>query len=190
LHGQTDLVIDPCLQNLAISKEIKPPKPKASSEDIRQDSELESQILCETLATDSYQNLIFSLLLFFQKTGQPPRHITIISHAFKKDRFLNLHCKAARWPTEKVTFVGIDPVRDEHGWKEIKEGNEKALAAWSHCLYGCGGELDVKREKRGWKLEKLLDRLSEKERAWIQPFLRWNGGETREEIYTGWLPWD
>ena len=50
----------------------------------------------ESHATDSYQNVLFSLLHFRRKTSSSPTHITIISHEFKRARFLELHIPAIR----------------------------------------------------------------------------------------------
>lgn len=66
-------------------------------------------ILLEERATDSYQNLLFSIVLFRQTYGYYPHEIVIITHAFKKDRFLDLHAKAIRWPLNRIRVFGIDP---------------------------------------------------------------------------------
>ena len=41
--------------------------------------------------------------------GKWPEDVTIISHEFKRARFMELHVQAMRWPREKVEFLGIDP---------------------------------------------------------------------------------
>lgn len=66
-------------------------------------------ILLEERATDSYQNLLFSILLFRQIYGHYPSQICIVTHAFKRDRFLDLHAKAIRWPVNRIQFLGINP---------------------------------------------------------------------------------
>jgi hypothetical protein len=66
-------------------------------------------ILLEDAATDSYQNVLFSILSFRRRTGYYPRDLTIITHAFKNDRFLYLHAKALRWPADHVRALGINP---------------------------------------------------------------------------------
>lgn len=71
--------------------------------------DLEENLLLEEAATDSYQNLLFSILLFRRRTGYYPTNLTIITHAFKIDRFLNLHTKALRWPACRVKVLGINP---------------------------------------------------------------------------------
>lgn len=66
-------------------------------------------ILLEDAATDSYQNVVFSILAFRRRTGYYPRHLIIITHAFKNARFLRLHAKALRWPVDRVKVLGINP---------------------------------------------------------------------------------
>lgn len=48
----------------------------------------------EDLATDSYQNLLFSIIKFYKITHRWPEMITVITHAFKQDRFLVVHIDA------------------------------------------------------------------------------------------------
>lgn len=50
-----------------------------------------SRILLEENATDSFQNLLFSILLFRRTTGNYPETITVITHAFKTERFMVSH---------------------------------------------------------------------------------------------------
>jgi hypothetical protein len=66
-------------------------------------------ILLEEAATDSYQNVLFSVLAFRRQTGYYPRYLTIVTHAFKNERFLHLHAKALRWPADRVKVLGINP---------------------------------------------------------------------------------
>lgn len=66
-------------------------------------------ILLEECATDSYQNLLFSILLFRQRYSYYPSDIIVITHAFKEHRFLHLHAKAIRWPFDRIRVLGINP---------------------------------------------------------------------------------
>ncbi|TVY57789.1 Uncharacterized protein LSUE1_G010284, partial [Lachnellula suecica] len=63
---------------------------------------LRSKLLLEQQALDSFGNLVFSIILFWKQTGNWPEMITIVSHAFKEARFMELHVPAMRWPLEKV----------------------------------------------------------------------------------------
>lgn len=49
---------------------------------------LGSRILLEEKATDSYQNLLFSIVAFRKATGRYPETVRVITHAFKTERFL------------------------------------------------------------------------------------------------------
>ena len=80
--------------------------------------------------------------------------ITIISHEFKRARFLDLHVKAARWPRGKVEFVGVDPkymVRESAEWDERRAEavwrgeKENGITAWEIDLQGAGETLRGKR---------------------------------------------
>lgn len=68
-----------------------------------------SGIATEEYATDSYQNLLFSIIKFWQLTGSYPHSITVITHAFKESRFLELHAQAIHWPAERIRVQGINP---------------------------------------------------------------------------------
>ena len=67
------------------------------------------RMAAETLATDSYQNILFSMLLFGHLCGRYPALMTIVTHDFKVQRFLDVHLPACRWPPGSVQFQGLDP---------------------------------------------------------------------------------
>lgn len=56
--------------------------------DFVQQAMANGRILCENAATDSYQNLLFSLVKYFEVAKAWPHMITVITHAFKENRFL------------------------------------------------------------------------------------------------------
>ncbi|KAH0396441.1 release factor, partial [Aureobasidium melanogenum] len=56
--------------------------------DVVQQAMTDGRILCEDAATDSYQNLLFSLIKYYEVKGKWPRMITVITHSFKEARFL------------------------------------------------------------------------------------------------------
>lgn len=68
-----------------------------------------NEVLLEELATDSYQNLLFSVLAFHRNFGSYPSHIKVITHDFKCARFRELHARAVRWPAERFEAIGINP---------------------------------------------------------------------------------
>lgn len=56
--------------------------------DVVQQAMTDGRILCEDAATDSYQNLLFSLIKYYEVKGKWPRMISVITHSFKEARFL------------------------------------------------------------------------------------------------------
>lgn len=67
------------------------------------------EVLLDESATDSYQNLLFSIIVFRKKFGRFPSHIKVITHDFKVARFRHLHANAIRWPIERLEVIGINP---------------------------------------------------------------------------------
>lgn len=144
----------------------------------------------ETHATDSYQNLLFSILHFHTLTSSYPTHITLISHAFKRARFLDLHCPAILWPLSKLTYIGIDPPEDVTPRKELEKGErERGYGVWDGDLYGVGSVLGKKREQRGWE-DCALEVVGKGKEERVDGLLKWRGGADGKEVYRGRLPWD
>ncbi|KAF2689873.1 hypothetical protein K458DRAFT_439033 [Lentithecium fluviatile CBS 122367] len=109
------------------------------------------RVLLEEHATDSFQNLLFSVLLFRQTTGRYPKQIRIITHAFKSKRFLDLHAPAIKLPPDRVQVQGIDPVMSRLEFDETVQGEEKyGYVPWLQDPLGTGDLLAGKRKQRGW----------------------------------------
>jgi len=114
---------------------------------------------------DSFGNLKFSVLKFWKVAGIWPENITIVSHEFKRRRFLDLHVEVARWPRNRVVFVGIDPeymIMGSENWDQgraeevLKGEKERGFAAWEKDLLGTGSELRGKRARRNyWKVPQV-----------------------------------
>ncbi|KAF2449244.1 hypothetical protein P171DRAFT_460591 [Karstenula rhodostoma CBS 690.94] len=119
------------------------------------------RILLEEQATDSFQNLLFSILLFRRTTGRYPRQIRVITHAFKARRFLDLHARAIRWPSERILVQGIDPVMSGAEREQTIKGEEKhGITPWLDDPLGTGDVLASKRRNRGWD-EQVAEQLVE-----------------------------
>jgi hypothetical protein len=119
------------------------------------------RILLEENATDSLQNLLFSILLFRQKTGHYPRSIRLITHAFKSKRFLDLHAPAIKWPADRFQVQGIDPVMSREELDSTLKGEDEfGYAPWKADPLGSGEKLGAKRITRGWN-ENVVDELVE-----------------------------
>jgi hypothetical protein len=143
----------------------------------------------ERHATDSYQNVLFSLLRFQHLIGTYPTHITIISHDFKRRRFLDLHVPAIRWPPARVSYVGIDPPERVTPRQVLDEGERmRGYTVWEMDLYGMGPVLGAKRVERGWSVVRE-NMVSEGVEEDVWRFLRWRGGESGVELYPYSLPW-
>lgn len=154
---------------------------------------LEERIYTEDFATDSYQNLLFSILLFRKQTLRYPHHITIVSHAFKRDRFLNIHCRSIGWPLDRISYVGINPPEEITAEGELNENEAKAVAAWREDLYGTRHELASKRLKRGWhplqvEEQPLLHDGDSLEKT-VCDLLKYDGGTDGQTLFPEPLPW-
>ncbi|KAI5817457.1 hypothetical protein BZA77DRAFT_386741 [Pyronema omphalodes] len=121
------------------------------------DAPLLNRTTTELVALDSYQNLLFSLLRFHELTGSYPEHITLVSYAFKKSRFVDSHLAAIKYPETRFTFIGIDPEGiAEEEMEKIKLGEGKTREMWGKDPYACheGGLRGKRRHRnggrRGW----------------------------------------
>ena len=165
---------------------------------------ISDRIFTEDFATDSFQNILFSLLGYprfvhecynhrpglFAGTATAqldipfsPQQLIVIGHEFKKARFEELHLPALRYPTDpsRFMYIGIDPPFEEHKMQEIKDGDAKrGYGVWKDDLYGTGPVLAQKRVARGWTQERMesLTRLWKEEL--VDPEA--NGRETREQF--------
>ncbi|KAL9601024.1 MAG: hypothetical protein Q9179_003012 [Wetmoreana sp. 5 TL-2023] len=149
-----------------------------------------THITHDPYAFDSYQNVLFSMLTFRRYTSNYPSHVTIISHAFKRRRFLELHLPATRWPAENATYIGIDPPEDVTPKRELEDEERlKGYGAWERALY-VGGEV---RWGRGWRQEMVEDVLrglpDSEETEEVKELLKWRGGEDGNKNFPGRLPW-
>lgn len=70
---------------------------------------LGKSVYLEELARDSYENVLFSLVRFYQAYGKFPKLITIVGFGFKESRFVDLHLKTLGYLGEQVEYIGIGP---------------------------------------------------------------------------------
>lgn len=122
-----------------------------------------SQVITETHATDSYQNVLFSLLRFRLYMGFYPARVTVVTHEFKRKRFMDFHFPAVGLvpvtvsskqdaENRRVGVVGINPPGSVTPVEILIAGEEKSgIGLWSRDLYGVQAELAGKRVKRGWE---------------------------------------
>ncbi|KAJ6114418.1 DUF218 domain protein [Penicillium sp. IBT 16267x] len=119
-----------------------------------------SRIITEDLATDSYQNVLFSLLRFRLHTGVYPQRVTVVTHEFKRARFMECHFPAlgllpqiSERNTEPngVSVIGINPPEEVTPLGSLVRGEAgKGIGLWRQDLYGVGEDLAGKRRQRGW----------------------------------------
>ena len=152
---------------------------------------LEVRVVTEENAVDSYQNLLFSLLQFYSILNKWPAHITLVSHDFKRKRFIELHCPAIRWPLERFTYVGIDPPEEVVSRLDLELGEfNKGYGSFKRDPYGVRTYLKDKRESRGWSSERLLKIFHSGIPEEVKPLLVWDGGEADNGVFYEDLPWD
>lgn len=111
-------------------------------------SSVRARTITEEFATDSFENLMFSIARFREVTGDYPKKITVVSFSFKRRRFETLHVPALRWPADRFVYVGVDPPASTgFDLQRSTEGESKnAAAPFEQDPYGCHSA--VLQEKR------------------------------------------
>ncbi|TID16377.1 hypothetical protein E2P81_ATG11804 [Venturia nashicola] len=148
-------------------------------------------LLLEEHATDSYQNLLFSIILFRQTYGYYPDEIVIITHTFKTARFLDLHAKAIHWPLNRIRVLGINPPFSQNELEStIAMEHRHAYLPFSSDLYGTGEALARKRSNRRWDPDTSILDLSNGLEDVVKQLLLWAGGDDGIEVFPQALPWE
>jgi len=110
-----------------------------------------SRTVTEEFATDSFENLLFSICRFREVTGHYPQRFTTVSFSFKQNRFERLHSNALLWPSENFNFIGINPdASTGFDLAQATKGElENAARPFESDPYGCHTEvLQAKRKMR------------------------------------------
>ncbi|KAI1429113.1 FolC bifunctional protein [Xylaria sp. FL1777] len=117
-----------------------------------------SRIFTEERALDSYSNVLFSIVQFWSTYSIWPTKLTIVSHAFKRERLVDCHCGAIRFPLNRVNFVGVDPPGMADGSnKTAIQGVVEAINQWKDDPHGEGDVLSSKRMRRNpWDISQTL----------------------------------
>ncbi|KAJ5561321.1 hypothetical protein N7461_000082 [Penicillium sp. DV-2018c] len=119
-----------------------------------------TRVVAETSATDSYQNLLFSLIQFRLHTGVYPKCVTVVTHEFKRARFMQCHFPAVGlvpvglepgdYPCG-LDVIGLNPPEEITPRETLIRGEElNGIGLWRQDLYGVNSDLASKRVKRGW----------------------------------------
>ncbi|KAI8956594.1 hypothetical protein F5Y11DRAFT_153431 [Daldinia sp. FL1419] len=154
------------------------------------ESEVVGRLHYEERALDSYYNILFSLTKFWSDHRRWPTTITIVSHAFKRERLVDCHCGAIRFPLDRTNFVGVDPPGMIDGTNEIAaKGIVEAIAQWKEDPHGKGEILANKRRKRNpWGVaQTLFVNQEDRNRSGVQSVLVAEGEENLLEGVS--LPW-
>jgi len=114
--------------------------------------EVRERTALEEYATDSFQNLLFSVCRFREITGKYPERITVVSFTFKQERFETVHREALRFDQSAFQFVGVDPQSRAFNTrlKELANWESKAsIGPFKTDPYGCNSlVLRTKRQER------------------------------------------
>lgn len=127
--------------------------------------ECEEHIHLEKRAMDSFQNVLFCLTDYAARYGGGRRelglgleHVTIVSHGFKRERFMGDHVKRVGWDADgtRTTFVGLDPEymgsegeAEKRRAEQAKKGElQRGLLPWKEDESGGGEILRRKRQLR------------------------------------------
>lgn len=158
-------------------------------------------MITETRATDSYQNVLFSLIRFKEYTGAYPRRVTVVTHEFKRSRFMKCHFPAVGLlPVDleqdryrhKVSVIGINPPDDVTTSESLMRGElMSGIGLWKTDPYGVNRDLGSKRSNRGW-FPGMVDEFSTMDiEDVVLELLRYDGGKDHKEWFSKRkdLPW-
>ena len=107
-------------------------------------ADLDARAEVEDYSRDSFENLLFSICRFQQIVGRYPERVTLISWAFKRERF-DRHRDAIRFRAERFRFEGFNnPI----GLEAALHGEAITLEGFRHNRYGSHGPIAEKRLMR------------------------------------------
>ncbi|KAI3733101.1 hypothetical protein L1987_64319 [Smallanthus sonchifolius] len=99
--------------------------------------------LTEEYARDSFENLLFSVCRFRELTGSYPQNITVVGYDFKKERFVNLHRSAIRFPETRFLYSGTPAATTSK--EAALKGEALVRTQFQHDPYACLGSLHRKK---------------------------------------------
>lgn len=149
---------------------------------------LGSRWILEEMATDSFQNILFSLLKHHEVEGTWPTAITVVTHRFKKERIRH-HLRALKWPPERSHVEGLDPPFEPQERASVEQFEQHCLEEWLLDLYGVKSPLNDKRLGRLWTPSPALFEGMSPIKS-VQLLLAWDGGEDPAAVYPHKLPWE
>ncbi|KAI8923525.1 hypothetical protein BC831DRAFT_403657 [Entophlyctis helioformis] len=154
---------------------------------------IEDRVTTEEFATDSFDNLLFSICRFKEATGSYPAKVTVVGFEFKRARFESLHRQAIGYPASRFAYIGIDPPADREGDAQRRAGEmEHSFKPFTKDMYACDphGPLRAKKTSRNPFHRQHPYAVSCPE---LQPLLQYCAanrlGPGWDRIYSGALPW-
>lgn len=120
-------------------------------------TEVKLRATTEEFARDSFENILVSIARFYECGGRYPQKITVVSWAFKQQRF-DLHRKAIRIPASRFIFKSVNNPID---LAKAMEGEAKALADFRDDPYGTRKNKG-ERDKNGKLIKFLGDKRDER----------------------------
>lgn len=98
----------------------------------------------EDFARDSFENLHFGIFRFRELTGRLPVRVTVVSWAFKRERF-DLHRAAVGFPADRFDYLGVN---DPESLADALAGEAKTIELFKADPRGETGLLAEKRRQR------------------------------------------
>jgi len=145
------------------------------------------RIILEESATDSYQNMLFSILEYHKRCAFWPDSFSVVTHAFKRYRIMDLHARAIKWPLSRIDFQGTDPPFAKAEAEDVERSEQKCCEDWQRDLYGVRSPLRLKRIERGLDEAATLQLHEDGD---VRGLLAWDGGCAPSEVYLDELPWE
>lgn len=100
--------------------------------------------LLEEFSRDSFENLLFGICRFKEATGAYPQRVTVVSWAFKRERF-HFHRATLGLPSAGFVFEGVNNPAD---LSAAIRGEQQALADFRRDPLGQNDKLAAKRLQR------------------------------------------
>jgi len=106
--------------------------------------DVRTRAITEDFARDSFENLLLGLCRFKEYSCSYPRHVSLVSWEFKRERF-HLHREAIRWPASRFTYVGPNNPPD---LPRALASESQARERYTRDPYSAGPFFQSKREQR------------------------------------------
>ncbi|CAD0012648.1 unnamed protein product, partial [Aureobasidium pullulans] len=157
--------------------------------DVVQRAIADGRIVCEDAATDSYQNLLFSLIKYYEIKSKWPQMITVITHSFKEARFLpqECHADAIRWPGDRIRVQGINPPFPLLELRDVQRLEKQTLDLFEKDPHGANAPLSTKRVARQWLSD--VDILRDIPNSSVRQSLELLLSTRERQPFSGPLPW-